>query len=117
MLQHRLFERQAERLSLEPFDPSKSQRRGFIEMFTTHKHGLGIRQVSMERRTGQSAFREELILAYNSRHEVEQEFLWCPITQKWTEQSSCKAAHLFPYALGQAQMDTIFDREDPNEPE
>lgn len=105
----RIYERQADRLTIEAGLTKKTLRRAFTKLFTTSKLGLGITFTGARKPKGdnRNEFRKSLIAAHDAKH-PEHDSLWCPIRKDWCSAVSTKAVHFFPSMHGQEVMDAIF---------
>lgn len=105
----KLFKDQA--VKRETYTEEQTQLRHFMQLYTLSPKGLAISEqtAGMGKRDSkiQSEFRQQLIIACNSRHQdPRDERLWCPVLSGWTHQST--AAHIFPYEQGHVAMENIF---------
>ncbi len=115
-----IFKQEAARRQIGPDEIDKLNRRSWMQLYTMSPSGLGMSQqdAGMGQRDPaiQSSFRTKLIEACNSRHpDPLSEKMWCPVLGSWIDTSSensLKAAHMFPYELGQTTMHSIFGMAD-----
>ncbi|KAL8735548.1 MAG: hypothetical protein Q9166_000716 [cf. Caloplaca sp. 2 TL-2023] len=115
-VQMKLSKKQSEDLQIGSGDVKKAIRRGFLQVYTTSKLGLGQNSGSGKRDGRlQSTFRNALCKETESRPDRGGVEFRCPIIKKWLNPSSMTAAHLFPYSSGQALMTAIFGSDADNE--
>lgn len=96
----KLYTAQAKRLQFDPEPVTQGTRGLFMRWFTKSSAGLGATARKRSSRD-KAKFKADLIEASNASHpdpRVEQ--YWCPILGCFQQSAAMKAAHLFPYSLG-----------------
>ena len=118
-LKNRILAEHVERMTFPRTDETRVHRQWVMELLTsapTHKGGLGMAGIAGQGprdTSAQSNFRTKLENACKSKHPDDRhDFHWCPIKSSWVEESTIRAAHIFPYGAGQTAMDQLFGRDD-----
>lgn len=116
----RIFKQHADRLRLNENDPDfakKSERRGFVELFTSSPQGLGIKLAAAGRRSTklQSALRDDCEKKYKPRPAIGSPLVFCSMTGQYWHQDMVHAAHIFPHKHTQKLMIAIFGEESKGE--
>lgn len=120
-LNAKIFKAQAEARTVQEGNDDQLYLRHYMQLYTTSTKGLTIsaQTAGMGQRDTkiQSAFRDMLKNACNSCDPDPKKGtqLWCPVLSVWVTEVATKAAHVFPFEMGQIAMDTIFGTFNPPE--
>jgi len=87
-----------------------SQRESSTYSRNMDKFGSGPRDSSI-----QSAFRKVLIHDHRYANPEAENDLWCPVLGQYINKVLMKAAHIFPYRLGEDVMKAVFGETSVNE--